>query len=209
MQITDQRRLFEVLAAALTGVGKIVFINLIDFRLPFIIITCLGWLGYVVFRFRKNDGILKYWGLRWEGFSKSFWQLLPIVVGAVLIFLCFGYYFKTSVLDESVLFILLLYPIWGVLQQFLVLGIFARNLTDGWAGKLSLTLVVGLTAVLFSIIHYPSPLLIGPTFFLAIVYVTLYIRGYNIITLGIYHGWLAAFFFYSVLGRNPWVEAFG
>ncbi|MEL6142145.1 MAG: hypothetical protein AAFU67_11055, partial [Bacteroidota bacterium] len=109
----------------------------------------------------------------------------------------------------SIILILLLYPIWGVLQQFLVLGIFARNLTDGWGGKLPLILVVGLTAVLFSIIHYPSSLLIGATFFLAIAYVILYLRGYNIISLGIYHGWLAAFFFYSVLGRNPWLEAFG
>jgi len=209
MQKNNQTRLLEVFAAAITGIGKIVFINLIDFRLPFIILTCLGWLGYAIYRASREDKILEYWGLPWKGFSTSFWQLLPIVIVVMLLFLGFGYYFQTSVLDGSIVLILLLYPIWGVLQQFLVLGIFARNLADGWRGKLPTLLVIGLTALLFSIIHYPSPVLIGATFFLAIVYVTLYLRGHNIIVLGIYHGWLAAFFFYSVLGRNPWLEAFG
>lgn len=60
-----------------------------------------------------------------------------------------------------------------------------------------------------AIAHYPFLLLIGATFLLALVYTTLYFRGRNLLALGIYHGWLATFFFYWVLGRDSWLEAFG
>lgn len=209
MQITDRTRLLEIIAAALTGIGKIVFINLIDFRLPYIIVTIVGWLGYVIYRYRQEPDILKYWGLATDDFQKSFLQLLPIALACVVIFVGAGFYFQTEVLDWSLVFILLLYPIWGILQQFLVLGIYSRNLSDGWGGERSEAMVIGLTAVLFAIIHYPSPMLVGATFLLAIVYCWLFLRGSSILALGIYHGWLGGVFFYTVLGRNPWLEALG
>lgn len=209
MQISNQTRLYETIAAALTGIGKIVFINLIDLRLPYIIITIVGWLGYVIYRYRQNPEIIRYWGLGTENFSKSFLQLLPVALACMAIFVGAGYYFGTEVLDWSLVLILLLYPIWGVLQQFLVLGIYSRNLADGWGGQRSEATIIGLTAVLFAIIHYPSPMLIGATFLLAIVYTWLFLRGSSILALGIYHGWLGGVFFYTVLGRNPWLEAFG
>lgn len=69
--------------------------------------------------------------------------------------------------------------------------------------------IILITASLFGLIHYPEPILILGTFLLALAYMYLYLRGRNLIVLGIYHGWLAAFFFYCVLGRNSWEEAFG
>lgn len=209
MQISNRTRLYETIAAALTAVGKIVFINVIDLRLPYIIITIVGWLGYIIYRYRQEPEIIRYWGLGTENFRKSFLQLLPVALACTAIFVGAGYYFQTDVLDWSLVFILLLYPIWGILQQFLVLGIYSRNLSDGWGGQRSETTVIALTAVLFAIVHYPSPLLIGATFLLAIVYTWLFLRGSSILALGIYHGWLGGVFFYTVLGRNPWLEAFG
>jgi ABC-type Mn2+/Zn2+ transport system permease subunit len=47
------------------------------------------------------------------------------------------------------------------------------------------------------------------TFALGLAYTWLYLRGYNLIALGIYHGWLGGVFFYTVLGRNSYLEAFG
>ena len=116
---------------------------------------------------------------------------------------------ETNLLNWNVVPILLLYPIWGILQQFIVLGIFGRNLKDLKGGKLSFFWVVLLTSIMFSIVHFPFPILVIGTFFLALVYTTLYLKGRNLLVLGIYHGWLAAFFFYCILERDPWVEAFG
>jgi hypothetical protein len=209
MQISDRTRLYEIIAAALTGIGKIVFINLIDFRLPYIIISIVGWLCYIIYRYRQEPDIIRYWGLGTEKFGSSFLQLLPVALTCVAIFVGVGYYFQTEVLDWSLVLILMLYPIWGILQQFIVLGIYSRNLADGWGGQRSEATIIGLTAVLFAIVHYPSPLLIVATFFLAIVYTWLFLRGSSILALGIYHGWLGGVFFYTVLGRNPWAEAFG
>ncbi|MEM9527477.1 MAG: CPBP family glutamic-type intramembrane protease, partial [Bacteroidota bacterium] len=78
-----------------------------------------------------------------------------------------------------------------------------------WGQKWSETAIIAATACLFAIIHYPSLWLIAATFLLAIVYTVLYLRGSNLLVLGIYHGWLGGVFFYTILGRNPWLEAFG
>lgn len=209
MHITDRRRTWEIIAAGLTAVGKIVCINLLDFRTPYIVLTCLGWIGYIWYRSQREKDILGYWGLATDNFWPTFRQLLPIAIGCALLFVGAGYYLGTEVIDWTLVLILLLYPIWGVLQQFLVLGIFARNLKDGWQGQRPVALVILSTAVVFAIIHYPSPLLIGATFLLAIVYTYLFLKGSNIIALGVYHGWLGGIFFYTILGRNPWIEAFG
>ncbi|MEO0732499.1 MAG: CPBP family glutamic-type intramembrane protease [Bacteroidota bacterium] len=206
MEITRRRRLLETLAALLTAVGKIVFINLLEIRTPYIVLTILGWGTYIFFRFRQRPQVLSYWGLTTTGFWKSFGQLLPVVLVCSGVFFAYGYYYDTQVVDWTLVLILLLYPIWGILQHFLLLGIFGRNLQDG---GLATGWVIALTSVLFAVIHYPSPWLIGATFFLAIVYTWLYLRGHNLLVLGIYHGWLGGVFFYTVLGRNPWLEAFG
>ena len=72
-----------------------------------------------------------------------------------------------------------------------------------------LTIIVVLTATLFTLVHFPFLLLVGATFGLAIVSTCLYLRGHNLLVLGIYHGWLGGFFFYTLLNRDPWQEVFG
>lgn len=200
----------ESSAVLLTGVGKIIFINIYDYRLVFIVFSCLLWLAYAVFKYIEPN---KSKSVRGEtsdiGFLPTMKELFPYVLGLIVVFCLFGIYTQRSVADYSIVFILMLYPIWGVLQQYLVLGIFGNNLKKIWGGKVPDYMIVLVTAVLFSVVHYPSLILIGATFFLAIVYMFLYLSGRNIIAMGVYHGWLAAFFFYFVLGRNPWLEAFG
>jgi len=209
LQISNRTRLLETLAALFTAVGKVLFINVLEIRTPYIIITILGWTAYLLYRARQKPGILQYWGLRTDNFKQSFLELLPVVMILITLFVAAGYYFETQVMDWSLIPILLLYPIWGVLQHFLLLGIFGRNLKDGWGGERADATVIALTSVLFAIIHYPSLWLIGATFLLAIVYTWLFLRGRSLLALGIYHGWLGGVFFYTVLGRNPWLEAFG
>jgi len=207
--ISDRTRLLEIIAAGLTAVGKILFINTWDFRAPYIVISILGWVAYIVYRTRKNPELLSYWGLATDGFQSTFLRLLPIALACCALFVAAGFYFQTEVIDHTLIYILLLYPIWGIVQQFLVLGIFSRNLKDGFGGRKPDAFVIAVTALLFAVIHYPSPLLIAATFPLAIVYTWLFLRGSNILALGVYHGWLGGVFFYTILGRNPWMEAFG
>lgn len=209
MKIEDKTRIFEVIAVALTGIGKFVLMDFLNLRLVYITIACLFWGGYIFYRSRTNKGIIKYWGLSKDNFNKTFLELLPIAILSVGCFIFIGNKLETNILNWSIIPILLFYPLWGIIQQFIIVGLLARNLKDIKSVRIPEILIILITAVIFSVVHYPHNLLIIGTFFLAILYTTLYLRGRNLIVMGIYHGWLGAFFFYTLLERDPWKEVFG
>ena len=209
MNLLNKRRLFEITAAALTGLGKIVLIDLLEQKLLFILIACLFWIGYVIWRYRKDTDILTYWGFTKNNFRQSFLRLLPLVLISILGFFLYGYFKNTLILNWHILPILLLYPLWGVIQQYLVVGLVAGNLQDQDKFRMPKWAIVIITAILFSIVHYPSGMLILGTFLLAIVYTIEYLRDRNLWVLGIYHGWLGCFYYFFVLQRDPFVETFG
>jgi hypothetical protein len=207
--ITDVRRGWEIAAIAGLALGRLLFMVELEWRLPFIAVVIFGIGGYVWNRLRRLPGLRRYWGLTVRGFWSSWLSLLPVAIVLMATFFGYGRYYGTEVVDWSLLVILLVYPLWGIVQQFLALGIFARNLADGWGGGRPDWQVILATGGLFGLIHYPFPLLMVATFALGLAYTWLYLRGYNLIALGIYHGWLGGVFFYTVLGRNSYLEAFG
>ena len=115
---------------------------------------------------------------------------------------------NTILFNPHIIPILILYPLWGFIQQFLVVGLVAGNLKDLRSGKVPLVLIVLSASVLFSLVHYPYPLLMIATFFLALLYTFIYLRYRNLISLGLFHGWLGCFFMFYVLSRDPWREVF-
>ena len=207
LTISRRRRTLEILAILAVVIGRLYFMVELGWRLPFILVVGLGWIGYVWYRTRAEPRLVNYWGLTTDNFRASFLLLLPVALVCVLLFFAYGFYFGTQVVDWSLLLILLLYPLWGAVQQFLALGIFARNLEDGW--QRPEWQVVLLTGGLFGLNHYPFPLLMAATFLLGLAYSWLYLRGFNLLALGIYHGWLGGVFFYTVLGRNSFAEIGG
>lgn len=202
-------RLFEITATLATGIGKLIFMHVFDLRFPFIVGVITFWSLYVTYRIQKNRQLLEYWGLTFKSFRATFLELLPIAALTIAVFFGIGYYFQTNIISWHILPVLLLYPIWGIVQQFLTLSLFGKNVKDLEGQNLPLIAVILLTSVLFAIVHFPYPYLIAGTFLLALVYTTLYFKGRNLIVMGVYHGWLAAFFFYVVLARDPLMETFG
>ena len=207
--LSINRRVFEIISVVLTGLGKILFVNILEQKLAFTIIACLFWIGYIIFRVSTDAKILEYWGFTKRNFRKSFMKLLPYALISVLIFMVYGIYQETIILRWHGLLILLIYPIWGVIQQYLVVGLVAGNLSDQESIKISKLAIILLTSILFSIVHYPSTMLMIGTFLLAIAYTIEYLKERNLWVLGIYHGWLGCFYYYFVLNRDPFIEMFG
>jgi hypothetical protein len=207
-RISNRTRVLEIAAVLLTGAGKFVFMDALGAKLPFIVGAILGWGAYVYFQHRRQPGILAYWGFRTDNFRKSFLRVLPLAIAAVLFFAGVGYVNGRWVLSWHLLPVLLLYPVWGVIQQFLVVGLVAGNLHDYAGRRLHPAVITGSTAVLFSAVHWPAQLLVAGTFVLALVYVTVYLSRRNLWVLGLYHGWIGGFFYFLVLGRDPWREVF-
>lgn len=208
ISISDKRRWFEILAVAFTALGKFIFMDALDWRLPFVFCAVLGWGIYIFYRHKTNNGILKYWGFRTDNFNDILKTMLPF--GLVSIGICFiiGYFQNTINATWHILPILISYPIWGTIQQFLTIGLIAGNLNDMKKMRLSNFKIIFLTAILFSVVHYPSGWLMLGTFFLAIFYGYVYLKVRNVYAMGLFHGWLGALFYYTVVNRDPFQEVF-
>ncbi|EDP72233.1 hypothetical protein FBALC1_14067 [Flavobacteriales bacterium ALC-1] len=205
---SDKVRIIEIIAVALTAIGKFVFVDYLNWRLPFIIITILAWSLYVIYRYRKDKLVLKDWGFRTDNFKTVIKLMLPFSVVSILFFFTIGYFQDTINITWHILPLLITYPIWGIVQQFLTIAIVAGNLNQMKRFKLSKPLIVFITAILFSVVHYPSLWLMLGTFILAIFYGYIYLKEKNVYALGLFHGWLGALFYYTVVNQDPFADVF-
>lgn len=202
-------RKYEIIAVLATAAGKFIFMDFLQWKLVFIIISTLGWACYVYIRNKKEPGILAHWGFRLDNVNKVLRMVLPFGILAVITFFVTGYFLGTINLNWHIIPILIFYPIWGVIQQFLVIGLMAGNLQDIQNQKLSKPAIITLTALLFGLVHYPYYWLMIGTFVLALFYGFIYLKERNVYVMGLFHGWLGGLFFYTVVNRDPFAEVFG
>lgn len=206
---SNTNRKYEIIAVLATAAGKFIFMDFLQWKLVFIIISTLGWAYYVYIRNKKEPGILAHWGFRLDNVNKVLRMVLPFGILAVITFFVTGYFLGTINLNWHIIPILIFYPIWGVIQQFLVIGLMAGNLQDVQNQKLSKPAIITLTALLFGLVHYPYYWLMIGTFVLALFYGFIYLRERNVYVMGLFHGWLGGLFFYTVVNRDPFAEVFG
>ncbi|WP_299549431.1 CPBP family intramembrane glutamic endopeptidase [Seonamhaeicola sp.] len=206
--ISDRIRILEIIAVALTAIGKFIFMDYLNWRLPYVVFAVIAWGTYIFYRFKKEKGILKYWGFRTDNFKKVFKLMLPFGLASIFTFFVIGYYQNTINLTWHILPLLLTYPIWGAIQQFLTIALIAGNLKDLKSKKLNKLLIILITAVLFSVVHFPSVWLMIGTFVLALFYGYVFLKHKNVYAMGLFHGWLGALFYYTVVNRDPFQEVF-
>jgi membrane protease YdiL (CAAX protease family) len=208
-EISDKRRILEIIAVLITGIGKFVFMDYLNLKFPYILISIIAWTVYILMRKSRVNGIMNYWGFRMDNFRIVFRSVIPFGILAIVSFVLVGLIRNTLNPSWHIIPILITYPIWGVIQQFLVIGLVAGNLQDMKKNKLKEPIIILLTAILFAGIHYPYNWLILGTFVLALFYGYIYLKGRNIYVLGLFHGWLGGLFFYTVVNRDPLMEVFG
>jgi hypothetical protein len=208
--ISDKVRIFEIIAVIATAVGKFIFMDSLNWRLPFVVFSILAWGIYIVFRYKKEKGILKYWGFRMDNFKKVFNLMLPFGLISLVAFFVIGHLQNTINLTWHILPLLITYPLWGTIQQFLIMSLIAGNLKGLKFKKLNKFLIVIITAILFSVVHYPSIWLMAGTFALALFYGYVFLKEKkkNVYAMGLFHGWLGALFYYTVVDRDPFQEVF-
>lgn len=199
----------EILLALLTALGKFIFMDWLNWKFPFIVIMIFAWSFYVWRRYKQNPSMLKNWGFRCDNFGKVVKLMLPFGILSVIASLGVGYWQNTLNVTWHIIPILILYPIWGTIQQFLVISLVAGNLHDlklkGWNDWL----VIFVAALLFGLVHYPYWWLVLGTFVLAMFYGYIFLKERNVYAMGLFHGWLGAIFFYTVVGRDPFMEVLG
>jgi membrane protease YdiL (CAAX protease family) len=205
---SDKVRLLEIFAVVLTGIGKFVFMDYFNWRLPFVIVAILSWSLYVRYRYKKDNQVLRDWGFRRDNFKSVLRLVLPFAIISIVSFLVIGFFQDSLNPTWHIIPLLITYPIWGTVQQFLTIGLVAGNLSALKSIKLKKGIVILITAILFSLVHYPSVWLLIGTFILALFYGYIYLKSKNLYILGLFHGWLGALFYYTVLNQDPFADVF-
>jgi membrane protease YdiL (CAAX protease family) len=189
--------LFVLLTVAAFQVGEY-----LGLKALFIATAAVFWVTYVVVRWRRDPAVLKEWG-----FTNQ--NLLPATAASLAVLAivsCAMFYLQLLRgplwLPRNFWVTLALYPLWGIVQQFLLNGIIARNLSR----RLPPAATVLGTAVLFAIAHAPDGPLMGLTFVAACIWVPVYLRWRNLWPLGVCHGLLGAVAYYVLMGRDVWLE---
>ena len=203
-----KRQVLEALAVIGTAIGKFVFMDYLNWRFAYVAFAVLAWTVYIFYRIKKQPGQANSWGFRTDNFREVLVHVLPFGAASIGLFFIIGSQLGNINMTWHILPILISYPLWGVIQQFLVIGLVSGNLQELSRTKWQKALVIVATAVLFSVVHYPSGWLMLGTFVLAIFYGFVYMKARNLYVLGLFHGWLGAFFYYTVVGTDPFAEVF-
>lgn len=203
------RQTLEIIAVIFTALGKFIFMDFLNYRFPFVVIACIFWIIYIIYRWNKTPEIFNHWGFRKDNFKDVLKMVLPFGLIGVISMLIIGAIQGTINITWHIIPILIVYPIWGTIQQFLLIALLAGNLSELKTFKLGKPTIILISAILFAGVHYPLWWLIAATFILALFYGFIYLKKRNIYVLGIFHGWLGGLFYYTVLDSDPFLDTFG
>ncbi len=206
MTNSDRRRWIEILAVVLTGGLKYVLVDWLNFRIFYIMAACLSWIIYILSRYRHDRNTLQRWGFRKENFKRSFLFILPFALLTIGGILWYGLHFHRNFLNWHVIPILFLYPLWGMIQQFMMTALIAGNLLAAGNLNIGKYRVILITSLLFSMAHFPYLSLMVYAFFMEILFTFTYFKWRNLWPLGLFHGWVSGLLLFFVLGRDLWSE---
>ncbi len=205
--LTDRLPAIELGAVVATGLLHVVFQGPAT-KGMFIAFVSVGWVSYVGWQVWHNPSLWREWGFRTDNLNASLvWPTISFVLAVVamaVVALSQGY----DLWSDHMVVLLLLYPLWGVLQQFLVQALGVLNILK-LAPQMSQMFVILIGACLFSVVHYPEGWLMLATWVLGCVFIPCYLQNRNLWVLGLYHGWLGTFFYLWVLSHDPWLDVFG
>jgi uncharacterized protein len=201
-RFTDGQRRKEIFMSLVTcllflmGIPKVIFIP-----------SVLLFYGLYIYKsYRENPEFLTVWGLRMDNIrARAAVKPTAIftAIAAVIIMLMVKH-----TPSWNMVYMLFLYPFYGIVQQFIVLSLVVNNLRHmyiPYVHENTLTLAI---SIIFGAIHLNSIVLAAATFLFAFGMMRIYLLFENIIVCGISHGVLATLLYYLVLGQDPLVELF-
>lgn len=173
--------------------------NRMQWPRPVLVVPMVGaWIGFLAVTAVRDPSALARWGLKRDGLLRATGAVLlataPGVVAMVGMGLVLGRHCPATVLVA-----LLWYPLFGLVQQILLQGMFAGPLAE----RVGVGPATAVAATLFGALHWPDPPLVVATFLLALVLVPIFVRHRNLWPIAVAHGWLGTLLSYAVLGRDP------
>ncbi len=159
-------------------------------------------LAYVTIQIVRSGGsVLRMWGLRFDNFLQCLLPYLLFAAVATVVLYGYGWFARNTPLSMGFWYVLAMYPIWGIAQQFVLQNFVAKNLVTAVPSLPLRSLVV---ALLFASAHFPSLELVVLAFAVGFIFTYLYHLYPNLVALGLAHGILGALVFHLVLGQDQW-----
>lgn len=195
-----KRALLEIVATVLTAVAFPAYRLVIGGTLWFMIFVPLAWLVYLARAIRADRSVLKEWGVRADNLGPALLRCAPFFLVGLLCLAGYRLWQGWFTPGWTFWVVFLLYPLWGLAQQFLVQAMVARNLR-----KLGLPVwsVVLLAGVGFGMVHVFHPELAVLCVGAGIVWTGLFLKTPNLIPLALAHGWLGTLAYYWILEMEP------
>ena len=203
---SNKDRRLEIMAVVITGLLKFVLMDWLQFRMFYIVAACLFWLVFIYRKYRRDPLVLKSWGFQRANLKQSLLVLLPFALVGIGGIVVYGLVRNVSFLNWHVIPIFVLYPVWGIIQQFMIVGLVAGNLKTLTDIRMSDSQIVLFTALLFSLVHYPIFPLMVYAFVMEYIFIRIYFKWGNLWSIGLYHGWVSSLFLFFVSGRDLWNE---
>lgn len=155
-------------------------------------------------------------GIRTDGWTTGALPVALFAANAAMLLVGIAVAKKRFTLNRNMLFAALVYPLWGIAQQFLILSFINVRLMDlHWPG----VLIALVSAVAYMLLHYPDRWLMPATVVLGFAFSLLFQLEPNLIALGITHAWLGILYYYWIMGKDPiaeklpgvhrWLHSFG
>lgn len=195
---------WEAVAAVATGAVHVALSEFAGSMAAFMGIALVGWGVYVALRVRRDHAILSEWGVPAGNSGPAFRAAGAVFVVAAAGLAIAGWRLGHLTLTPGLALLLVVYPFWAFVEQFLLQAMLARNL----AARFHPALVTVACALLFAADHLPDLPLAAAVLALALVWTPLYLRFRRLLPLALFHGWLGAMFYVWVLGRDPLREIF-
>lgn len=203
--MSDRRPLWEVVGVLATGILFLVFENLLDQKLAFLIPCVIGWTAYLVHRLRKDRTLAGQWGIRLDNLKTAGPPILgAFAVGAAGLY-AYHLAFGGGGIPRHAWILFLIYPVWSFIQQFVLQSLVALNLERMGLSRVA---VVPIAAILFGLAHLPDWPLAAICTVAGLAWTAIFLRWRQLPLLALSHAWLGSLAYFWVLQRDPWVEMF-
>jgi uncharacterized protein len=170
----------------------------------------IGSLIYIIWRASRARYVLRVWGMQLTNFWPALKLQLAFGIPAMAFLVAYGIYSDSFPPPHTFWLAVILYPVWGIAQQFALQNLLARNLQIFVRPHPIRAL---LAAGLFALAHVPLMPIVMLTLVGGFFLTWIYTRRPNLWAVGSVHGVLGAMAFYFVLGKDPggriWEYLFG
>ncbi|MFY0671919.1 MAG: CPBP family intramembrane metalloprotease [Bacteroidia bacterium] len=191
---------FEIALIFLTAILKWILVDAYGLRGYFIPTAFLIWLAFIVYNVRVEENFFINAGFNKRNLKPTSLISLILIIGFSGIMIGYGKLNHFDINTRNFTIAVCTYPIWGLLQQFIVMRFVASNLQSLNLNKAK---VITITTFAFGVVHIPIWPLFAATCLIGFAFTALYIRYKNLWPLGIAHGILGAFFYFYVLNEDP------